>query len=121
MLNTVILTSSIVHFQLTMESGITDEPDLTLLSVTSDMTGQDPGDEISGEITHRSDGTSGGDSILSFEQHEQSMRSSPDRDVNDSYFQDLAGDETQRHIYLKDEIFKRNSNLMPRLEIKLIF
>lgn len=98
MLSTVILTSSIVHFQLTMESGITDEPDLTLLSVTSDMTGQDPGDEISGEITHRSDGTSGGDSILSFEQHEQSMRSSPDRDVNDSYFQDLAGDETQTYL-----------------------
>lgn len=83
--------------QLTMESGITDEPDLTLLSVTSDMTGQDPGDEISGEITHRSDGTSGGDSILSFEQHEQSMRSSPDRDVNDSYFQDLAVPRTNEN------------------------
>nr|XP_022338141.1 uncharacterized protein LOC111133779 isoform X7 [Crassostrea virginica] len=77
--------------QLTMESGITDEPDLTLLSVTSDITGQDPTEEITGEITHRSDGTSGGDSILSFEQHEQSMRSSPDREFNDSYFQDLAG------------------------------
>lgn len=83
--------------QLTMESGITDEPDLTLLSVTSDMTGQDPGDDITGEITHRSDATSGGDSILSFEQHEQSMRSSPDRDVNDSYFQDLAVPRTNEN------------------------
>ena len=83
-----------------MESGITDEPDLTLLSVTSDITGQDPTEDITGEITHRSDGTSGGDSILSFEQHEQSMRSSPDREFNDSYFQDLAGNtscETETH------------------------
>ncbi|XP_056005221.1 microtubule-associated protein futsch-like isoform X7 [Ostrea edulis] len=74
--------------QLTRESGITDDPDLTLLSVTSDIAEQT--EEITGEITHRSDGTSGGDSILSFEQHEQSLRSSPDREFNDNYFQDLA-------------------------------
>ncbi|XP_062618455.1 uncharacterized protein LOC134280039 isoform X2 [Saccostrea cucullata] len=76
--------------QLTMESGIMDEPDLTLLSVTSDLAGQDNTEDITGELTHRSDGTSGGDSILSFEQHEQSLRSSPDREISESYFQDLA-------------------------------
>ncbi|XP_061170812.1 centrosomal protein of 295 kDa-like isoform X1 [Saccostrea echinata] len=76
--------------QLTMESGIMDEPDLTLLSVTSDIAGQDNTEDMTGEITHRSDGTSGGDSILSFEQHEQSLRSSPDRELSESYFQDLA-------------------------------
>ncbi|KAK3095585.1 hypothetical protein FSP39_016351, partial [Pinctada imbricata] len=68
------------HQLSTIQSGITDEPDMTLVTLSSTHDASQLG-----EITHRSEDSTASDSILSFEQHERSMLSTPDQEFMDSF------------------------------------
>ncbi|XP_076097382.1 uncharacterized protein LOC143067763 isoform X3 [Mytilus galloprovincialis] len=72
--------------QLDTTAGISDEPDLTLVTESSEVSINQEG-----QLTHRSECSNNDDSVWSFEQHEQSARSSPDITEND--FPDLGEEE----------------------------
>lgn len=73
----------IFFIQLDTTAGISDEPDLTLVTESSEVSINQEG-----QLTHRSECSNNDDSVWSFEQHEQSARSSPDITEND--FPDLG-------------------------------
>ncbi|XP_052104935.1 uncharacterized protein LOC127737994 isoform X4 [Mytilus californianus] len=101
--------------QLDTTAGISDEPDLTLVTESSEVSINQEG-----QLTHRSECSNNDDSVWSFEQHEQSARSSPDITEND--FPDLPQDkgEEEDHSGLAgqtlQESFERRQQSMPSVK-----